>query len=42
MIYDISNKRTFEEIQFWVRDCEDFAPDAVKFLIGNKCDLLIR
>ena len=41
LIYDISNRDTFDDIEKWVEDIKNSAPsDCVIFLIGNKSDLI--
>ena len=38
-VYDVTNRKSFQEIQTWLTDVEKAAsPDVVKLLIGNKCD----
>ena len=39
IIYDISNRRTFETIRELIDKIELDAPDAIKILVGNKYDL---
>lgn len=39
LIYDISNKKTFQEISRWVNEIKEMEPDCVILLIGNKSDL---
>ncbi len=40
MVYDITDKQSFKDVQNWLDECDKFAKDnAIKILIGNKCDL---
>eukprot|EP01097_Dermamoeba_algensis_P005970 TRINITY_DN3758_c0_g1_i1.p1 TRINITY_DN3758_c0_g1~~TRINITY_DN3758_c0_g1_i1.p1 ORF type:complete len:188 (-),score=41.32 TRINITY_DN3758_c0_g1_i1:243-806(-) len=41
LVYDISNKESFTNLENWVRELEQFTHDAriVKILVGNKLDL---
>jgi len=40
IVFDISNKHSFEECKFWVDETETHGnPHCLKFLIGNKLDL---
>ena len=40
IVYDITNKESFERINFWLKDLIDFSPpDIIIYLIGNKIDL---
>ena len=40
VVYDISNRSTFENIKSWVEDCKRLSPKTVLLiLIGNKIDL---
>mmetsp|Transcript_12816 Transcript_12816/g.39406 ORF Transcript_12816/g.39406 Transcript_12816/m.39406 type:complete len:217 (-) Transcript_12816:2012-2662(-) len=40
LVYDISKKITFENIERWLRELRDNAdPNIVIMLVGNKCDL---
>lgn len=39
LVYDITNPSSMEGIRSWARMVESEAPDAVKFLVGTKCDL---
>nr|CAX70484.1 Rab-protein 10 [Schistosoma japonicum] len=39
MIYDITNRRTFDNIQTWMKNICDYASEDVeKLVVGNKCD----
>lgn len=38
--YDITNRKTFENVRFWLQEINNHANENVcKILIGNKCDL---
>lgn len=40
LVYDVTRKPTFENVQKWLRELRDFGnPDMVVVLVGNKCDL---
>ncbi|XP_013928865.1 PREDICTED: ras-related protein Rab-8A [Thamnophis sirtalis] len=40
LVYDITNEKSFENIQNWVRNIEEHAsPDVEKMILGNKCDI---
>jgi Ras-related protein Rab-8A len=39
LAYDITNRRSFEEIRQWSRDVDASAPDASRLLAGTKADL---
>jgi len=39
VIYDMTNRKTFEKLDEWVRDFRDARDDAPIILIGNKSDL---
>lgn len=39
LMYDITNKESFDHITDWFRDVERYGnPDAIKFIVGNKSD----
>jgi len=39
LVYDISNRASFEEIEWWFAERSRFAPEsAVKVIVGNKAD----
>jgi len=41
LVYDISRRRSFENIAKWLRNIDEHAKeDVIKLLVGNKCDLL--
>jgi Ras-related protein Rab-2A len=40
IVYDITDKETFDHVEFWMKECKDVAPQSILFvLIGNKSDL---
>mgnify|MGYP002423835973 CR=1 FL=1 len=40
LVYDVTQARSFENINKWLRNIDDHAyDDVVKMLIGNKCDM---
>ena len=40
LVYDISNKKSFENIRKWKKICKKNSPkNVLKVLVGNKCDL---
>ena len=40
LVYDITDRESFEKLNFWVDNIKNNAPENVKFiLVGNKCDL---
>ncbi|CAF1491762.1 unnamed protein product [Adineta ricciae] len=40
LVYDVTQARSFENIDKWLRNIDDHASDdVVKMLIGNKCDM---
>ncbi len=39
LLYDITNKKSFEGIKDWIKDAENNGAGFEKILIGNKCDL---
>jgi GTPase SAR1 family protein len=40
IVFDVSNRETFERIDFWMKEIENSAVGTIpcKILIGNKCD----
>ena len=39
IVYDISNRASFEELEWWFAERSRFAPEsAVKVIVGNKAD----
>ena len=40
LVYDVTQMRSFENINKWLRNIDDHASDdVVKMLVGNKCDM---
>ena len=40
LVYDVTQARSFENINKWLRNIDDHASDdVVKMLVGNKCDM---
>ena len=40
VVYDISNRESFNNAQTWIEDCKSQSPKTVFLvLVGNKCDL---
>ena len=40
LVYDITDRESFEKLNFWVDNIKNNAPENVKLiLVGNKCDL---
>ena len=40
VVYDITDKESFDKINFWMENIKNNAPENVKLiLVGNKCDL---
>jgi GTPase SAR1 family protein len=39
IVYDVTNAKSFEEVLVWLEEAAEYAPNAARFLIGNKCDL---
>ena len=40
VVYDITNKQSFEDVQIWIKDCKKNTTNNILFvLIGNKIDL---
>ncbi len=40
VVYDITNRQSFDDLNFWLNDIEKIAnKNTVKLLVGNKCDL---
>ena len=40
VVYDITNRKTFESIKQWVEECKNYMPkNVIITLVGNKCDL---
>lgn len=41
IVYDVTNKDSFDAVNVWLNDVEKLAkPEVCKVLIGNKCDLM--
>ena len=39
LIYDITNEKSFEDLNFWISECQAHSNPSVSiYLIGNKCD----
>ena len=42
-VYDITNKKSFEELNYWLKDVENhLGNDFIKVIIGNKKDLFLN
>jgi len=42
-VYDITNKKSFEELNYWLKDVENhLGNDFIKVIIGNKKDLFLK
>lgn len=40
LVYDITNAKSFDNIQKWLRNIDEHAnEDVVKMIVGNKCDM---
>ncbi|KAJ0056535.1 hypothetical protein NL108_010239, partial [Boleophthalmus pectinirostris] len=40
LVYDITNKKSFDSLQDWIRDMEQHASsDVERIILGNNCDL---
>jgi Ras-related protein Rab-1A len=40
VVYDVTDRMSFENVKYWVEEIRRFAPKDVKMLlVGNKCDL---
>ena len=40
IVYEISNKKSFENISSWIEECKNTAPKSILMVVvGNKCDL---
>ena len=43
MVYDVTDKNSFNAVENWMADVERYAsPMAIKILIANKCDLELK
>ena len=38
-VYDITNKKSFDELKYWVKDVKDVVGDFKSIIFGNKSDL---
>jgi len=40
LMFDITNRDSFDNLRIWLHEIENFAPEsAIKLFVGNKCDL---
>ncbi len=40
MVYDITDRQSFKDIENWLSEVEKFGTEnVVRLLVGNKCDL---
>ncbi len=40
IVYDISSRKTFDDVNIWLKECKDMCyKDVLICLVGNKCDL---
>lgn len=39
LTYSVTDKKSFQNIEIWMKQIMSHAPDAVIILVGNKCDL---
>lgn len=40
VVYDVTDRHSFENVECWMQEIRKYAPDGVsKLLLGNKCDL---
>nr|ADM89081.1 Lea/Rab family small GTPase [Sinohyriopsis cumingii] len=38
LVYSVHDSTSLQRLTKWIKDTEDHSPNAMKFLIGNKCD----
>ena len=39
LVYDITNSTTFEHLDYWLEELQEYDENIVIMLLGNKCDL---
>ncbi|KAK3581083.1 hypothetical protein CHS0354_033871 [Potamilus streckersoni] len=39
LVYSVQDSTSLQLLTRWIKDADDHAPNAMRFLIGNKCDL---
>ena len=39
LVYDVSQCKSFYDLTLWMQDAQNFAPNAIPIMIGNKFDL---
>ena len=40
IVYDITEKKTFDDVKIWLQDCRELcSKNVLIYLLGNKCDL---
>ena len=40
IVYDVTNRDSFNSIQMWLKEIDNFASEGVaRLIVGNKCDL---
>ncbi len=40
LVYDITDKQTFKDVENWLQEVDKYANEnVIKLLVGNKCDL---
>jgi Ras-related protein Rab-1A len=40
LVYDVTDKKSFENIPYWMKEIDRYAPSSIRILVGNKCDLI--